>query len=334
MNCSDFANLLCEPIVHRRPPVCDAAGVNSTADHSNPQAASPFQDIVQQWLHIHSLPPYLPWPTFLHCSLASIRISHARCIHGVVGFPQPGVPAVIFDDIPSSLQWQQHQHDVQDDNLDGAHLLHCQGDWTHAQRNPDLLQQLVQQEIAHGWVKPFPGSGDAIAQPWPAGSAIGKLHIVIVATESKDPPRLVLDSTVCNANPVCKVLQKVSWPGLLPLTSIALSATKTHSAPGSTFCSILRPQEHGCLLLDVARKLYHHVVCHFGAKFSAYWWPRAGGQMLRIVHALLATYSLATYSHCAWLYVDDLLALSPGVGARKRKLTTHASKPWYSVPLP
>ena len=69
-------------------------------------------------------------------------------------------------------------------------------------------------------------------------------------------------------------------------------------------CIKVQAKEHGCLLFESAGKLYHYVVCHFGAKFSAYWWQRAGGQMLRIVHALLAT-----FSHRAWLYVDDLLAL-------------------------
>ena len=43
---------------------------------------------------------------------------------------------------------------------------------------------------------------------------------------------------------------------------------------------------------------------HFGAKFSAYWWQRVGGQLLRIAHALLQQ-----HGHKAWLYVDDLLAM-------------------------
>ena len=35
----DFANLLPGPMVHRRPPVCDGAGINSSADKSNAQPA-------------------------------------------------------------------------------------------------------------------------------------------------------------------------------------------------------------------------------------------------------------------------------------------------------
>ena len=57
-----------------------------------------------------------------------------------------------------------------------------------------------------------------------------------------------------------------------------------------------------CFLRSQA--IFITTLCHFGAKFSAYWWQCAGSQMLRIVHALLAT-----FSRRAWLYVDDLLAL-------------------------
>ena len=44
------------------------------------------------------------------------------------------------------------------------------------------------------------------------------------------------------------------------------------------------------------------MVCHFGARFSAYWWQRVGALLLRLLHRLLAS-----EPHKAWLYVDDLL---------------------------
>ena len=49
---------------------------------------------------------------------------------------------------------------------------------------------------------------------------------------------------------------------------------------------------------------YRYVVCHFGAGFSACWWQRVGGQILRVTHALLSM-----RGHKAWLYVDDLFAM-------------------------
>ena len=325
---SDFANLLCEPVVHRRPPVCDGAGFNSTADHTNPKASSPFQDLIQHWQQYalqHDLSPHIvqrlaqgidshPLTQQQHLDLA--EIAH-KCLHPSCSQPdcllvtpgQPfrinllqafaarvqdpdtqltdlmkqGVPAGILDEIPSSVQWTQRQHDLDDDDLEGTHLLHCQGNWTQAERNPALLQQLAEQEVANGWVKPFPAGRNAVAQHWPAGSAIGKLNIV--TAEGKEP-RLVLDSTVCNANVACRVPEKVSLPS-------NLDVRRTFSSDDAfgrwVALSLDFKAAHKCIKVQA---------------FSAYWWQRAGGQMLRIVHALLVT-----FSHRAWLYVDDLLAL-------------------------
>ena len=249
---SDFANLLCEPVVHRRPPVCDGAGFNSTADHTNPKASSAFQDLLQHWQryaaqqdlssHIvrhlaqgadsHPLTPQqqLDLADIAHkclhpsCSQADclliapgqpFRLSLLQAFAAHMQDPDPQLPdllAGILDEIPSSMQWTQRQQSLDDDDLEGTHLLHCQGNWTQADRNPALLQQLVEQEVANGWVKPFPAGRQAVAQHWPAGSAIGKLNIV--TAEGKDP-RLVLDSTICNANVACRVPEKVSLPSNL-----------------------------------------------------------------------------------------------------------------------
>ena len=38
----------------------------------------------------------------------------------------------------------------------------------------------------------------------------------------------------------------------------------------------IRPEERGLLLFSHLNVLYHYKVCHFGARFSAYWWQRVG----------------------------------------------------------
>ena len=63
-----------------------------------------------------------------------------------------------MQDIPSSFQWQQRQQTLQEDDLDGLHLLRCQGNWTQAEQNPALLRQLLQKEVDNGWVVPFQGN--------------------------------------------------------------------------------------------------------------------------------------------------------------------------------
>ena len=50
----------------------------------------------------------------------------------------------------------------------------------------------------------------------------------------------------------------------------------------------VRPEEQGTLLFRVADKLYHYTVCHFGARFSAYWWQRTGSLL-----------SCAAFTHCS-----------------------------------
>ena len=65
----------------------------------------------------------------------------------------------------------------------------------------------------------------------------------------------------------------------------------------------VHPDKHGLLLFRFQGKLYHYRVCHFGGRFSAFWWQRTGAFMLCPMHGLLAM-----PPHKAWLFVDDLLA--------------------------
>ena len=342
---SSFSNLLPEPTVHRRPPVCDGAGMNSSADHSFPaENASPLQDVVTHWLqyaeqrgmsqsiisHLCQAVDDHPLTEAQQLEVASIAHSllHPQCkdpqclqvapgqpfrlklLHAFASRAQDpdhnlhsllasGVPAGILQDIPSSVQWQQRQQDLQDDDLDGTYLLHCQGNWTKAEQDPALLQQLLDKEIQSGWVIPFHGNASDAARHWPAGTAIGKLNIV--SAEGKDP-RLVL---------VCKVPERVSLPNALDVQRTFLHNDKHGNFVGLSLdfkaahkCVKVHSKEQGCLLFQVQSNLYHYTVCHFGAKFSAYWWQRVGGQFLRVVRTLLRQ-----HGHKAWLYVDDLLAM-------------------------
>ena len=130
------------------------------------------------------------------------------------------MPTGIFEPIPSSLLWPQRQPALQDDDLDDLHLLHCAGNWTRAEKNPALLDELIQKEIANGWVKEFPGSLADAQRKWPARTAVGKLNVVLA--DGKDA-RLVLDSTACNVNPLCFVPEHVRLP-----TSADVACTFLH----------------------------------------------------------------------------------------------------------
>ena len=211
-----------------------------------------------------------------------------------------GCPARIFDPIPSSMQWQQKHCSAAEDSKDDIELLHCQGNWTRAEKDPVLLKQRLQKEIDNGWVSKFEGAREDAERRWPNRTAIGKLNVVLA--DGKEP-RLVLDSTV-----FCKI---VALPSALDVQRSFLH----DDAYGDFLCAALdfkavrkcvkvAPHEQGTLLFEVEAQLYHYTVCHFGARFSAYWWARVGGLLVRSMHCLLRQ-----FGHRAWLYVDDLLLL-------------------------
>ena len=125
--------------------------------------------------------------------------------------------------------------------------------------------------------------------------------------EGKEP-RLVLDSSACNANLLCSIPEHVSLPSSLDVHRSFLSSDQ-YGAWGALTLYVkpahkrvkVRPSDQGALLFAWQGKLYHYTVCHFGAKFSAYWWQRIGAQIVRILHCLAKH-----LPHRAWLSVDDL----------------------------
>ena len=142
---------------------------------------------------------------------------------------------------------------------------------------------------------------------WPKGIGLGKLNVV--SAEGKDP-RLVLESTICGVNPRCHIPERVA----LAMAADLHLATQSHDSHGACVGASLdfkaahkqveiRPEERGLLLFSHLNTLYHYKVCHFGARFSAYWWQRVGAFLMRQIHSLLSF-----MPHKAWLYVDDSLA--------------------------
>ena len=144
-------------------------------------------------------------------------------------------------------------------------------------------------------------------QRWPTGTAVGKLNIVFA--EGKEP-RLVLDSTICGVNPRCHLPERVALPMASDIR-LATHASDHHGAFVGASIDFkaahkqvkVREADHGLLLFQHNDKLYYYRVCHFGGRFSAYWWQRVGAFLLRQVHHILSL-----MPHKAWLYVDDLLA--------------------------
>ena len=187
-------------------------------------------------------------------------------------------------------------------------LLHCSGHWTCAESNPETLEALLRNEIQQGWVKEFPGSIEEAKQQWPQRG--GKLNLVFA--DGKEP-RLVLDSSVCNANQLCSIPEHVALPSSLDVRRSFMASNRYRSRSGLALDVKaarkrvkVRPSDQGALLFAWQGKLYYYTVCQFGAKFSAYWWQRQriGAQIVRVLRCMIRH-----LPHGAWLYVDDLLLL-------------------------
>jgi len=64
---------------------------------------------------------------------------------------------------------------------------------------------------------------------------------------------------------------------------------------------VLLEEEQGLVGFSFQQRLYFYRVAPFGATFSASWWSRLGGFLLRLIHFLVWV------SHVGLLYVDDFL---------------------------
>ena len=219
-----------------------------------------------------------------------------------------GVPTGAFEPLPASGQWIANQLGAATQPDEPLQLLHCSGNWTRAESNPEILQELIDKELQGNYIAEFRGTEDDAKKQWPKGTAIGKLNVVLA--EGRDP-RMVLDSTICNLNPRCTLPERMQMPTVcdVQLTyaphdppgfwhGLSLDFKAAHKA------CVVREDERGTLLFRHKNKLYYYKVCHFGARFSSYWWQRLGSVLHRIMHHLLSH-----RPHRSFLYVDDIFAM-------------------------
>ena len=249
-NCSisDFAQFLPETYVPRRPRLCNGAGLNSTGDHTH-ASHGPLEHLaqaLQQWLsaddRMENIMRHLeeglssqlvdiahsvlhPLCTKSQCTHISpgqpFRLGLLQAIAQQCNDPDSGLPHILKQGVPTGI-------------FDPA----CSGN---------------KKEIDSGWVSKFEGTREDAERRWPNRTAIGKLNVVLA--DGKDP-RLVLDSTICNANPLCKIPEHVALPSALDVQRsflhddaygdflrTALDFKAAHK------CVKVAPHEQGTLLL-------------------------------------------------------------------------------------
>ena len=208
--------------------------------------------------------------------------------------------------------------------------------WSSAEQSPELVGQLIQTEIEDGYVTHIPGGLQEIKARWGTRVAVGRLA---VATHPTRNPRLVLDSSVCGVNTAAaaSIPEKTFNPSLADLRS---AHTLGH-AQQTTLLSIdikaahkrirVHEQDQGYLAFSyrtAGREYwYTYNVTHFGGTFSAWYWSRLGGALLRLLHRVLYC------RHTAVLYVDDFLFLFDSPTALLQSAIVLATLHYLSVPI-
>eukprot|EP00438_Fugacium_kawagutii_P005241 Skav220659 [mRNA] locus=scaffold2604:21832:27884:+ [translate_table: standard] len=265
----------------------------------------PFRICLEEFLTAHnatvdwSIAPDQPMHLSILQSLSTLMHDPDQAL-----FPylQAGVPTGFTAPITPSNCFPL----VQSDSEPPQDLLSIHhANWASAEAEPDIVADLVQKELDEGWVEPFAGDIADAQVRWPLGVAVGKLGLALSDTR---PPRLVVDSSVCGVNPRCVMPERSTLPtardvirsypirnSSQELLGFSLDVKSAHKRIA------VHPDHRGLLGFQFRNQLYFYKVAPFGAVFSAHYWSRLGGFILRFIHKLV------WLAHASFLYVDDFL---------------------------
>ena len=185
-------------------------------------------------------------------------------------------------------------------------LQHCESSWKSAIDHSDIVDDLLQEELAQDWIAIVPGGDEELRRQYSV-SAVGKLGVVLAEGR---PPRLVVDSSVSGVTCHTALPNRSCNPTLtdvfscMPLSdslerlvALVLDVAKAHRR------ILIRQQDRGLLCFRHKNVLYQCATLNFGARVSSFYWARAAGLLVRLVHKLIRV------RHSAKIYVDDLLCL-------------------------
>ena len=255
------------------------------------------QGIFADW----SIPPDQPMHLHVLHALSKIIQDTDKSIFGYL---VAGVPIGIHDTIERSFCFPE-AITKEDDSPSLLSIHNC--NWRSAEDEPDIVESLIDKEISEGWVEEFHGDISAAQDNWPKGIAVGKLGL---ALSDSRPPRLVLDNSICGVNGRCKMPEKATLPSALDvkrcyplrdsshrLSGFSLDIKSAHKRMAVQAC------DRGFLSFKFRNRHYFYKVCPFGAVFSAHYWARLGGFLLRLFHML------CFLSHAGFLFVDDFFMI-------------------------
>ncbi|CAE7788563.1 unnamed protein product [Symbiodinium sp. CCMP2592] len=217
-----------------------------------------------------------------------------------------GVPTGYDSDIPLSKVFIPHPTAPELDHQ----LSIAKDNWQSANNDPDTLRELVHAEVQKGWLFEMP-SLQAAQERWGERVAVGKMSLVLSPPRA---PRLVVDSTVCGTNDACSIPERYTLPGLqdvrdcFPLRLHAGLCEGFHLDVKAAHKTVrVKEADQGLLGVTLPGgdgkddRLFFYRVCPFGANFSALWFQRLAGMLLRLMHLWIFV------RHALMGYVDDFL---------------------------
>ena len=179
------------------------------------------------------------------------------------------------------------------------------GQWSGADEHPDIVSELLHEELQCGWIEEVKGGREELQEQF-SQVAIGKLNLVVAPGRS---PRLVVDSSVSG------VTANTCIPNRMALPRISDVISSAPDTPTSEACVLLtldvskahrrikiHPDDRGLLCFHFQGRLFRSNTLNFGARASGYYWGRVAGMLMRTLHRVVHV------RHSMFIYVDDLLA--------------------------
>lgn len=223
---------------------------------------------------------------------------------GLPSILEEGVPTGVLGDIQECKAYQREDRSKKLDVPVGDGFQLCDRNWRSAESEPEKVRELLEAEIAQGWMEKWHGGLEAASARWGDLVAVGKLAVV---EENGKDPRLVGDSTAAGVSPVARFPNRMKHPRLRDLrrglrrcrrrggkwVAVTLDVKAAHKR------MLVRESDAGLSFFRVGEELFRYMVCHFGASWSAFWWGRVSGLLVRLLHRILGS------DHVALSYVDD-----------------------------
>ena len=224
-----------------------------------------------------------------------------------------GVPTGILRTIPPSGVWRETEVPERP-NLE----LHTfDTPWGSAREDCHTACELVEEDVKAGFAVWLDGGLAEAKKQFGDNCAAGRLGVVKKAGSA---PRLIGDSSISNANHLCRISEKVEMPSLEDVSqflsrrqgerwiAFLMDISKAHKRVK------VAPKERGFSLFAVLepggrRRWVVYNTCHFGCSWAAYWWSRVAAGFIRLGHRVL------WHGHFLVIYVDDSLSLFPASSA-------------------